>query len=274
MIRTSVERRCRGASSDVREQVVGQRPRRHDALLREGDGGGLGGTDPDRQVALAVASRSSTIGWLDGISTRTPTTSTSRTPPPYPARRAPSVGRRRSAPGAQTGLDQRRVQPHATAPRARGSASSARRRGARRRCRAQRRDDLLDQADLAVGGGAGRRRRWRGSMPYAASSPAVVRDDQRVARRSGRRRSRPRPGRSVSSSVERGRRRARPASSSSSRGQPQLGASRGERLGGRAAVGGQRDRRHRRTARRRPAAGGSRPRSIASRCSRITLSGR
>ncbi len=39
---------------DVLEQVVGQRPRRLDALLRVGDGGRLGGTDPDGQVALTV----------------------------------------------------------------------------------------------------------------------------------------------------------------------------------------------------------------------------
>ena len=39
---------------DVPEQVVGQRSRRLDPLLRVGDGGGLRRTDPDGQVAVAV----------------------------------------------------------------------------------------------------------------------------------------------------------------------------------------------------------------------------
>src|SRR5207342_1961495 len=38
----------------VLEQVVGQRTRRYDALLGEGDGGRLDGPDPDRQVPLTL----------------------------------------------------------------------------------------------------------------------------------------------------------------------------------------------------------------------------
>ena len=72
-----------GGLQHVPHQVVRQRTRRGDALLREGDGRRLDGADPDGQIALPAASRNSTIGWLEGISTRTPTTSISRMPPPY-----------------------------------------------------------------------------------------------------------------------------------------------------------------------------------------------
>ena len=51
VIRTSVEL-VAGGLEHVLHQVVGQRPRRDDALLGEGDRGGLDRADPDRQVAL------------------------------------------------------------------------------------------------------------------------------------------------------------------------------------------------------------------------------
>src|SRR3712207_281761 len=81
---------------------------------------GRGGTTPCCAKAMAVASTapiqmgryrspetslSSTIGWFEGISTRTPITSTSRT------RRAYLSHRGRSG-ASQTGLDQRGVQSH------------------------------------------------------------------------------------------------------------------------------------------------------------------
>ena len=64
---------------DVPQQIVGERPGRLDALLLVGDRGGLDRADPDRQVAVALDLASSTIGWLLGSSTRTPTTLSSRT---------------------------------------------------------------------------------------------------------------------------------------------------------------------------------------------------
>src|SRR6202046_4688937 len=41
--------------NDIPNQVMGQRTRRLDSLLLEGDRGGFGLADPDRQVAVAVS---------------------------------------------------------------------------------------------------------------------------------------------------------------------------------------------------------------------------
>src|SRR3954451_3517584 len=84
---------------------------------------GRGGTTPCCAKAMAVASTapiqmgryrspdtslSSTMGWLLGISTRTPITSTSRTRSEYSRTTPDPVG----ASGAECGLHEGRVQPH------------------------------------------------------------------------------------------------------------------------------------------------------------------
>ena len=56
-------------ADDVLEQVVRQRPRGLDALLLEGDRGGLHRADPDRQVAVAAGSRA-TGGWVGSRAVR------------------------------------------------------------------------------------------------------------------------------------------------------------------------------------------------------------
>src|SRR5919202_1648981 len=97
------------------------------------------------------------MGWFEGISTRTPTTSSSRTPSPYLPYRAGATGPgtleidlrgsgRRALQGAG---DQGGVQPHAQ----RGDLPGrlVRKPGRLRPALAtQRRHDLLDQARLAV----------------------------------------------------------------------------------------------------------------------------
>ena len=141
---------------------MGERPGRHDPLLGEGDRGGLDRADPDRQVTLPGDSFSSTIGWLEGISTRTPTTSSLHTLLRFAGSdpcstytgagvRVPVRSHRPSCP-----------QPERTSvacsrtdrPASSRAASSARSRAPRVALAAhQRRDDLLDQPDLALGGG-------------------------------------------------------------------------------------------------------------------------
>ena len=117
VIRTSVSS-LPVALEHVLEQVVGQRPRRHDALLGERDRGGLDRADPDRQVALARRPRAAArSGWFEGISTRTPTTSTSRTSStllPAATPRRPAGAGRGSAAGASRSpaLTSVGVQPH------------------------------------------------------------------------------------------------------------------------------------------------------------------
>src|SRR4051794_29647005 len=88
---------------------------------------GRGGTTPCWANAMAVASaapiqigkyrspatsRSNTMGWFEGISTRTPTTSTSRTRPAYSREDGRPGGRDESPEAAQTDLHEDRVQAH------------------------------------------------------------------------------------------------------------------------------------------------------------------
>ena len=139
-----------GGLEHVLHQVVGQRPRRDDALLGEGDRGGLDRPDPDRQVALPrhLAQQHDRLvgGHLDPDSddvdfAHAPTLL--RCPD-----RRPGAGQPRSSP-AFTSVACRRTDSAAISRR----GSSARPRAAASRPRGERRDDLLDQADLAVGGG-------------------------------------------------------------------------------------------------------------------------
>src|SRR5664279_6450532 len=124
---------------------------------------GRGGTTPCCANAIAVAStapiqigrylspatsRSSTMGWLVGISTRTPITSTSRTQSAYSARE----GLRGHALGAQPALHQRRVQPHGERRYLPDRVLGTRLR-ARVPAALHRRDDLLHQPHFAVRGG-------------------------------------------------------------------------------------------------------------------------
>src|SRR5687768_7255242 len=93
------------------------------------------------------------MGWFEGISTRTPMTSTSRTPSHYSGRPRGPEGRRigwiRRSAAPQAGLDQGRVQPDAErcdlADRVLGPAP-----GGGVAAPLQRRDDLLHQTHLAV----------------------------------------------------------------------------------------------------------------------------
>ena len=214
---------------DVLEQVVGQRPGRHDALLGVGDRGRLGGPDPDRQVAVTVAlpqQHDRLVGRhldpdADDIELSHPV---NRTPLSRGARSAVRGPARRVTRAACSREQQRRAisAPRRPVPRA----------SPRPRARA---DHLLDQADLAVGRGperaAGaaargrtppaRRRRGRWPAPSRRSSPPARRDA--AARRS-------RAAVEVVL-VEAGRARA-----SSARGQPQRGRA-GERRRPSAAPG-------------------------------------
>jgi hypothetical protein len=153
---------------------------------------GRGGTTPCWAKAIAVAStapiqigryrspvtsRSSTIGWFDGISTRTPMTSTSRTYHTYSARVTP-VGPLRIAVGV------RLLPPEVACSRTDSAAISLTASSAAGFAAVSRpllcgRDDLLDQADLAVGGrleGA-QVARLEAEVGQLARGP---RDDQRV----------------------------------------------------------------------------------------------
>src|SRR4051794_27369294 len=147
---------------------------------------GRGGTTPCWANAIAVAStapiqigrdrspatsRSSTIGWLEGISTPTPKTSTSRTTSPY-------SGSVRDSGAPQPGLHQRGVQPDGQrGDLADGLLGASLGPGVA--APLLRGDDLLDQADLTVGGGLERAQVPR-LEPEVGQLPRGLGDDQRV----------------------------------------------------------------------------------------------
>ena len=166
----------RAPASDVPEQVVGQRARRHDALLGERDGGGLAGADPDGQVAVARRTRAAarSAGWRASRPGHRRRRARSRRSPyaARPARALPADGQRRR--GRERRTHERGVQPHRQRRQLAGGLVGAG--PSPPGCAAaHRRDDLLDQAGLAVGRGAERpqvpgleavrppspRRRWR-----------------------------------------------------------------------------------------------------------------
>src|SRR4051794_14858272 len=122
---------------------------------------GRGGTTPCCANAIAVASgapiqigrdrspatsRSNTIGWLEGISTRTPMTSTSRTRSAYSRSERT---RRQSFSGPQRRLHEARVQPHGERGDL-GDGLFGPGGGAGVPAPAQRGHHLLDDAHLAV----------------------------------------------------------------------------------------------------------------------------
>ena len=139
----------------VLEQVVGQRARRHDALLRVGDRGGLRRADPDRQVPVAVplAQQHDAVGW---------------TASPPGLRRHRARARRQPSPRIRRAATRRRAVSRAevrapdltsAACRRTHSAEISRAASLARACASiasaarERRHDLLDQSDLTVGRG-------------------------------------------------------------------------------------------------------------------------
>src|SRR3954452_16986311 len=152
---------------------------------------GRGGTTPCCANAIAVASgapiqigryrspatsRSSTMGWLEGISTRTPMTSTSRTRSAYSRSERT---RRQEFSGPQRGLHETGVQPHGERGD-RGDGLLGPSGGAGVPASAQRGHYLLDDAHLTVSS------RLHGAQvpwlePEGGQLPRRLRDHQRVA---------------------------------------------------------------------------------------------
>ena len=152
VIRTSVSS-LPVALEQVLDQVVGQRPRRHDALLGEGDRGGLDGADPDRQVAVPRHLAQQHDGLVGGhLHPDTDHVDFAHTAHPTPGRkRAVRSGPWRSGPRrpALTSVACSRTDSAAICVIASSARAAPRRRGRG----ASVRHDLLDEADLAVRGG-------------------------------------------------------------------------------------------------------------------------
>ena len=161
VIRTSVELRARAPRGRPcsRSWVSGRG--RHDALLGERDRGGLDRADPDRQVAVAVhlAQQHDRLvgGHLDPDTHDVELAHTVTLPRARgSARRASPPGRARVRTPGRRGRSPALTRAACSRTDSAASSravSSARARGLGPRWRAQRRDHLLDQADLAVGGG-------------------------------------------------------------------------------------------------------------------------
>ena len=259
-----------GRGQQVLHQVVGQRARRDDALLGEGDRGRLDGADPDRQVALPrrLAQQHERLVRRhlhpdsDDIDLAHAVSLLSGAVGPRPQ----AAGQRRRRPVLTSAACSRTDSAASSA-----AVSAARAAALSSRLPRDRVDDLLDQPDLAVGGGlegpdVPRLEPERGELGDR------LRDDERVgvevAGAADAAVSIPKSISSVELLV--GQTRSRPAArrATSAGRWPEPARSR------------------RRPRRRRPrartaapwpdspaTAGGSSPRSIASRCSLMTFSG-